>query len=254
LPDSLPRGFVTTQQAVARIFEARHADLISSEPEREAEQHRLQVLKDMSMFPPPVTPTGRRRKERDPPKFTPAHARRLKRLNAIAQDADSLWKAAAIDIRTALAEGDLSAVLQLDNGDQKPIKQSRWRAADGLSVVWRARDRMAQPIHPSFAVGIVLIKEDDFAAWSIGAPKTVPPAAADAKAPPIASAVLTTWYCARRDQWPTGSKPPSQDEDLTDARQHFPANRVTREAIRKVRSQHAPPLWTGQGLWKRARK
>ena len=272
----VPKGFITTKEAVARLFKARHAHLVSSEPERAAEQRRLQSLKDLSSFPP-ARPLGKR--PRKQPEFSPVHKRRLKRLDAIEQEANSLQTIAAIEVRTALAEGDLSAILQLDSGDQKPIKQSRWRAADGLSVVWSARDRMALPIHPSFAVGTVLIAEEDLAGWSIGAPKKASnidvsviaqdaapntlttdraPAAAnapsDARRRPVADATFNKWYCDRRDQWPTDRKHPSQDEDLADARGRFPANRVTREAIRAVRSQHALPSWTAQGRRKLAQK
>jgi predicted DNA-binding transcriptional regulator AlpA len=65
--------------------------------------------------------------------------------------------------------------------------------------------------------------------------------------PPVASAALSKWYIERRDVWPKDHKHPSQDDDLSDARQHFHEHNVTREAIRSARSQHAPASWIAMG-------
>jgi hypothetical protein len=71
---------------------------------------------------------------------------------------------------------------------------------------------------------------------------------------PIAIGKLTGWYLSRRDQWPVDRKYPSEADDLTDARQQFPNHRVSRELLRSVRKEHAPPAWTSQGRRKRARE
>jgi hypothetical protein len=176
LPDLyIPRGYISTREAFVRLFEARHPDIVSSAPEREAEQRRLYGLKTMSK-PPPMTTLGHggpERTEHQLAEFTSTHEQRLRELGAIEREANSLLATATNDVRTALAEGDLSAVLQLDSGEQKPIRQARWRAKDGLSVVHTARDKMARFYDVGTVAGTVLIKEADFTVWisTIGAPK-----------------------------------------------------------------------------------
>lgn len=71
---------------------------------------------------------------------------------------------------------------------------------------------------------------------------------------PVARAMLAKWYIERRDQWPAHRKHPSQDDDLTEARQEFPEHHVTREAVRSVRATHAHASWTKFGRRKLARK
>jgi hypothetical protein len=65
---------------------------------------------------------------------------------------------------------------------------------------------------------------------------------------------LRLWYERRVQGWPSAQKHPSADQDLQDARQAFPLNHVTREAIRVLRSGSAPTHWTAHGRRKLARK
>jgi hypothetical protein len=70
--------------------------------------------------------------------------------------------------------------------------------------------------------------------------------------PPVAAATLSEWYIGRRDRWPANTPYPSQDMDLADARQQFSEHHVTREAVRTVRSRHAPEEWIAKGRRKLA--
>ena len=67
----------------------------------------------------------------------------------------------------------------------------------------------------------------------------------------VASAALQKWYLRRRDGWPADRKHPSQDEDLTAARDYFAGHRIRREAIRALRTELAPKEWTKFGRRKK---
>jgi hypothetical protein len=69
---------------------------------------------------------------------------------------------------------------------------------------------------------------------------------------PVSAAALQKWYAKRCNYWPSHRKHPSQDDDLTDARQQFPEHNVTRPAIRAVRKRLAPKAWTDHGRRKLA--
>jgi len=175
LPASyIPKGYIPTQQAVAQLIEARHADLVSSAPEREQEVRRLYALKAASK-PRPIIPIHDHTpdsSDRVRPEFTPAQERRLRELGAIDAEMLAAREAAARDVRSALAEGDISAILLIDNGDETPISISRWRAKDGFTAVQTGRIDVRLPFGISTTKGRVLIKEIDFIVWlSINAPK-----------------------------------------------------------------------------------
>jgi hypothetical protein len=271
----IPRGYISTQQALARLFEARHADLLSHAPGRDAEERRL----------------SSRRAGSGPIDFTKEEEERLRELSAIRGRMHSLRVAAASDIRTALAEGDLSAILLTNNGREVPVNISAWRAREGLDGVWTGQMSVHLPFSIGPTKGQAYVKEADFNAWmrkilgtvahqlkksspaenlemSEGAetppidknlgypaartdrPKPDDSAPKVAK-PPVAGADVRVWYIKRRDGWPPHRKHPSQDEDLADARQHFTDHHVTREAIRSIRSRNAPESWTFRGRRKK---
>jgi hypothetical protein len=118
----IPRGYISTQQAVARLIEARQ------------------------QWP--------------------------KELGAIQRTVRGLQSAAVRDIRSALAEGDISAILLTNNGVEFPISVSRWRATDGLVVVQTGRVDVQLPFGVGTTEGQALIKEIDFITWlSTNAPK-----------------------------------------------------------------------------------
>jgi hypothetical protein len=71
---------------------------------------------------------------------------------------------------------------------------------------------------------------------------------------PVSKAALDKWYIQRRDAWPRGKKPPREADDLVDAREHFPKNKVSREMVRVARRELAPESWTKHGRRKSARK
>ena len=59
-------------------------------------------------------------------------------------------------------------------------------------------------------------------------------------------AQLDQWYRRRVAGWPASKVPPSRDDDLRDARNEgFPS--VSRDAIRELRKNFAPPEWSKKG-------
>ena len=173
----IPRGYISTQQAVSELVEARHPDLASTAQAREEEERGLLFRKSMSL-PPPITALGVHRPRasgRAHSKFNPADRQRLEELLAIKSKVQSLSAATAMELRAALAEGDLSSILLLDSGDEKPMDRSRWRAIDGFDIVCTAR----LPIQVGFRMGptegTVLIKEADFIAWMVSVDARKPP-------------------------------------------------------------------------------
>jgi hypothetical protein len=121
---------------------------------------------------------------------------------------------------------------------------------DGVIALWPALEQELQvnerPQHP-----IIAAPSKD----QRGYHADIPDAGHQSRPkPPVSWAALAQWYTDRRDEWTAGRKHPSQDEDLSDAKQHFPDHNVTREAVRTVRSRFAPQSWTVHGRRKLAPK
>ena len=171
----IPRGYISTPQALARLFEARQADLVPSASEREAEERQLFRRRTSSNAAPPPPINVRRPKTVDsgPVEFAEEDARCLEEPATIGSQMHSLRLAAANDIRTALAEGDLSAILLTGGGCDEAISRSTWRAKDGLNRVRSGRVRIQLPSAVGFTEGQALIKGADFITWlaSTGAPR-----------------------------------------------------------------------------------
>jgi hypothetical protein len=168
----IPRDYLSAQQAIAELVEARHADLVAGAPDRGREKRRLNALKRASK-PQPIIPTRDHTRDDSQdgrPTFTPEQEQRLQQLEAIEQEMRSLRATAANDIRSALAEGDFPATLLTNNGQGTVISALRWRDRDGLTGVRTGR------VGFGFAIGTiygqVLIKRIDFITWmSVNAPK-----------------------------------------------------------------------------------
>jgi hypothetical protein len=74
------------------------------------------------------------------------------------------------------------------------------------------------------------------------------------QAPPVSIAALRSWYIERSKDWPPGERPPSSDQDLLAAREHFKGHSVSREAVRALRADFAPEAWKAKGRRKCARQ
>jgi hypothetical protein len=74
------------------------------------------------------------------------------------------WKAFN-DIRTALAEGDLSSILLTDDGHETPISITKWRSHNGLTGVATGRVSVQFPHSAHMSSGQALIKEAHFNDW-----------------------------------------------------------------------------------------
>ena len=163
----IPRGYISTQQALGRLCEARHADLLSGATERDAEERRLSNRRILSK-PSPIIPINTRDRngtDSGPIEFTREEDERLKALAAIRWQIHSFREAAASDIRTALAEGDLSAMLLTNDGREVPINTSAWRAKDGLEGVWTGQMSVHLPFGIGATKGQAFVKEADFEQW-----------------------------------------------------------------------------------------
>jgi hypothetical protein len=141
--------------------------MVANEPVSEEEARQLHVLRISSKRSPITRSDGRRpaRTDHKLPEFTPEHAQRLRQLEAIGRTIRSMRGAAASDIRSALAEGDLTAIVLFDQGDDLPVNKSMWRAKDGLSKVWSGRISVKRPFAVGPTEGQALIKEADYTAW-----------------------------------------------------------------------------------------
>jgi hypothetical protein len=173
--DYTPRGFLLTADAVDRLFAARLPDLASSTPERETEILRLRVLKRAATRPLPIEPLdspGSGSAERMRPEFTKVDAERLSHLATIEAESRSWREVAANDIRLALAEGDLAAIMLTEDGREEPIRLTTWRAQGGLDCVKTGWVRMQLPFCTGETEGVAFVKESDLITWlSKHAPK-----------------------------------------------------------------------------------
>jgi hypothetical protein len=175
LTDYVPRGCISTTDAVDSLFEERRPDLVSSAPERVAEIQQLHVLKRAAARPLPIEPlnlpapvaTERKRLE-----FTERDEERLGELAAIEAEVLSAREAAASEIRTALAEGDFPAMMLASHGHEAPIPPATWRAKGGLECVKAGRVRIRFPDSIDVVEGRAFVKEIDLITWlSKHAPK-----------------------------------------------------------------------------------
>lgn len=171
MPDAyVPRGYVSTRQAVDRLFEERHSDLAANRSEREAEMRTLCALK--SALRSTLGPIERHRAlpldngDSTQPGFSAANEERLKVLSAMEKQERSERAVAARDIRTALAEGDFAAILVTDYGHEAAIPISRWRANDALQCVRKGQIEMQLPTATmGTSRGRAFIKGVDFTVW-----------------------------------------------------------------------------------------
>jgi hypothetical protein len=195
----VPRGYVTTADAIQQIFEARHRDLAASHLARMAEIEPLKshfraefpelpdddppleriedvisrnaLWKRLARFEEPIDPPYQLRsrpstsEQSKPPvgTFGQEHLTRLWELHQAALEEQRLRTEAAIELRVALAEGDLAAFFSQD--EQTPIPKSRWRVEDGLETIWKGRMRQTADTRTQSAECLVVIKKEDLERW-----------------------------------------------------------------------------------------
>jgi hypothetical protein len=171
------------------------------------------------------------------PTFTEDNLARLHELERIAQDQRGLRDDAAIELRSALAEGRLNAFLS--GKTSRPIDMSRWHDADSLTWLLNA----------CLGRRAVVIKEADFVAWlhsgseATGAPVCAPSPSIRPKATVPA---LTKWFEDRVAAWPDTVPAPSERVDVAAAFDHF-APGLSRDDVRSVRVTATPRQWRTQG-------
>jgi hypothetical protein len=166
----IPRGYVLSAHAVYHLFKARHPDLAASVPAMNAEMGRLYSQIDTAVSRAgamvALSNLGARHLKHDQPLGTISNAdvARLRELDGIASEAKRLHTEAAIELRAALAEGDLVAFL--NHEEMLPISKFRWRRDDGLIIVQHARlcHQVEETPAPPVKMGVV-IKEADLAGW-----------------------------------------------------------------------------------------
>jgi hypothetical protein len=192
--------------------------------------------------------------------FTQQHAHRLAELVERVAQIEALRHAAARKLWTALAEGELVAILLTADGQERCIDKARWRASDGWNCIWQDRisiEYINDPIDRHFAersasgYGVALITESRFDRWMNGSSSSPTEVTGTQstqlhRQPPSKRAVQN-WYEARVQNWPEDLEHPSMEDDLKEAKDKFPQNHVTRESIRALRREFAPPTWTSSG-------
>lgn len=233
----IPRGYVSTSQAVVNLFKARHPELLASTLARSAEMRRLYERYRAEFpgnYPPPATlmdavrlrdarskrlaiiagavgwRDALRHANSNPEQlnqwvgtFGEEHLARLRELDGIASEAKRLHTKAAIELRAALAEGDLSAVVLSDSGDWETVSLSHWLGKNGLKTVWESRLRVqVEATHTVFVDGTVMLKEADLTAWM----RSILPADRNASVAETLTDMSTTMR--------QGIAPPSQPGDV----------------------------------------
>jgi hypothetical protein len=89
---------------------------------------------------------------------------RLRELDGIASEAKRLHTEAAIELRAALAEGDLVAVLNYEEMPQ--VERFRWREDDGLAIVLNGRlSNKVEGTLTQFRECAVVVNEADLMGW-----------------------------------------------------------------------------------------
>jgi hypothetical protein len=170
--------------------------------------------------------------------FSEHNLARLHELKGIALDQRRLHDGAALELRSALAEGYLVAFL---SGDTSPIERSRWHKGDAPGVLKAGQtDGRA-----------VVIRETDFEAWlrsgpdAIGAPVGVAEERCDGRQH---DAEVEQWH---RD-W-SKENPRASDKDAWKAAtDQFPHKRIPRRTIISMRQNpDGTPRPTGRKPGKR---
>jgi hypothetical protein len=197
----IPRGYVTTADAVDHIFRARNPDLAASTSARESEmrqlyEHYCSEFPGDHPIPARLTDAIRLRdaaskrraiimgavnwrdtvgilrqaeSQLEEPKqtlgaFGEEDLARLRELDRIGTEQHRLVTDAAIELRAALAEGDLVAVL---NYEKMPaVSQFRWRKDDGLTIVEKAcLSHQMEGTHTRFVESAVVLKKAELVRW-----------------------------------------------------------------------------------------
>jgi hypothetical protein len=197
----IPRGYVTTADAVDHIFRARNPDLAASTSARESEmrqlyEHYCSEFPGDHPIPARLTDAIRLRdaaskrraiivgavnwrdtvgilrqaeSQLEEPKqtlgpFGEEDLARLRELDRIGTEQHRLVTDAAMELRAALAEGDLVAVLNYE--EMPAVSQFRWRKDDGLTIVEKAcLSHQMEGTHTRFVESAVVVKEADLVMW-----------------------------------------------------------------------------------------
>jgi hypothetical protein len=197
----IPRGYVTTANAVDHIFRARNPDLATSTSAREAEmrqlyEHYCSEFPGDHPIPARLTDAIRLRdaaskrraiimgavnwrdaagvlrqakSQLEEPKqtlgtFGEEDLARLRELDRIGTEQHRLVIDAAMELRSALAEGDLVAVLNYE--EMPAVSEFRWRKDDGLTIVSEGRlSHQVEGTHTQFVESMVVMKKEELAGW-----------------------------------------------------------------------------------------
>jgi hypothetical protein len=163
----IPRGFLSTSQAVEHLHWVQNREALSGAAARSAEIKALYFAKSASK-PPPITPVNDRGpfiSRSAPIPFTAKQHSRLIELSQIERQLGEAKSAAVNEVRLALAEGDLIAVLIADDGREFALGKDRWRAADGDQAVRTSRLTLGPPWLGEALEGAVVIREGEVHAW-----------------------------------------------------------------------------------------
>jgi len=261
----IPRGCLPVREALDLLIEERHPGLVSRLDACGQQIGDLKRLRARARRRSSEGLVGNGFPEQAQPTFTEAHEQRLRKSIAAQNQILSLLDDVADELRVALAEGDLPAKLLTSDGHEHVIDKSRWRASDGLDCVRADRIELSRTADPLdffnllLPSGVALVNERQFKEWmrlpcgevKIDEHSRTQPQHKPRRPSP---AGLRRWYERRVQQWPGGCKHPSAEQDWQDAKAEFHEHEVSRDAIRALRNELAPPAWTAHGRRKSARE
>jgi hypothetical protein len=261
----VPRGYLPVRQALHRLIEKRHPGVTSHLELCEAEITRLERLKARSRRRPLPSNGIGGHSGPDPthPTFTRENEQKLAELTSKRDKLSELCDSVANELRVGLAEGDLVAKLLTDDGHDHTINKSRWRASDGMNCVKKDRISLTPRTDPfdlsdlNSKEGVAFLMEAQFEGWMEAKPSTILQHDIQEFAPPRrppSKSDLRTWYTARVQGRPADQQYPSELRDWEDAKKAFSEFHVTRDSIRVLRAELAPPAWTAPGRRKLTRE
>jgi hypothetical protein len=173
----IPRGKITTTEAVERLFELRQSDE-ATQMRPLKEEERLLLIRASKMPscaprpPPPLGASGLHfgaddRERRDSNLALRAELEvRLQTLRQALSKFHSAICTAGSNLRDALAEGDLTAIALQDDGSLFEVPVSFWRKRDALRNVMNGFEMMRpRECHLELNVRF-FVEEKDFVSWA----------------------------------------------------------------------------------------
>ena len=174
----VPRGYISTRQAVDRLHELRNPGASCRAATTKAEVEKLYRRKS-ALKPPPISPITERQSTvelyNDPANRKLREASRRERpkieaeLSARAlalRDYEAERVSLAVAVRVALAEGDIEACIIADTGGEFEVTPARWQADDALRALLAEQITVYLPTMALPLRGTPVIRVEVFERWA----------------------------------------------------------------------------------------